>query len=186
MHLNEPLKLEIRGEADPEIKYPGDKLWSGISLPMIAHGYEVKVTPLQILTFYNAMANNGRMVKPRFVKEIRYRDNLVKRFGVQVISSSICSSSTLKKSENNARRCSIENGTAKNLKNSIYKIAGKTGTAQIAKRRLGYIREGIHGFLCWLFPCRESQILLHGIDKLAFNNVYYGNVVAGPVFKEIC
>ena len=62
--LNKKLGLDIKGEAAPEIKYPGEKLWSGISLPMIAHGYEVRLTPLQILSFYNAVANNGKLITP--------------------------------------------------------------------------------------------------------------------------
>ena len=183
MHLNEPLKLEIRGEADPEIKYPGDKLWSGISLPMMSFGYEVKVTPLQILTLYNAVANNGRMVKPRFVKEIRYRDNLVKRFGVQVISSSICSSSTLKKARIMLEGV-VENGTAKNLKNPIYKIAGKTGTAQIANKKLGYMKEYVASFAGY-FPAENPKYSCMVSISSPSNNIYYGNVVAGTVFKEI-
>ena len=183
MHLNEPLKLEIRGEADPEIKSPGDKLWSGISLPMIAHGYEVKVTPLQILTLYNAVANNGRMVKPRFVKEIRYRDNLVKRFGVQVISSSVCSSSTLKKVKIMLEGV-VQNGTAKNLNNPIYKIAGKTGTAQIANKKLGYMKQYVASFAGY-FPADNPKYSCMVSISSPSNNLYHGNVVAGPVFKEI-
>jgi cell division protein FtsI (penicillin-binding protein 3) len=183
MHLNEPLKLEIRGEADPEIKYPGDKLWSGISLPMIAHGYEIKVTPLQILTLYNAIANNGRMVKPQFVKEIRYRDNLVKRFGVQVISSSVCSSSTLRKAKIMLEGV-VQHGTAKNLNNPIYKIAGKTGTAQIANKKLGYLKEYVSSFAGY-FPADNPKYSCMVSISSPSNNLYYGNVVAGPVFKEI-
>ncbi len=183
MHLNEPLNLEIRGEADPEIKYPGDKLWSGISLPMMAHGYEVKVTPLQILTLYNAVANNGKMVKPRFVKEIRFRDNLVKRFGVQVISSSICSSSTLKKARIMLEGV-VSEGTAKNLSTSIYKIAGKTGTAQIANKKLGYMKEYVASFAGY-FPADNPKYSCMVSISSPSNNLYYGNVVAGPVFKEI-
>ncbi len=183
MHLNEPLKLEIRGEANPEIKYPGDKLWSGISLPMMAHGYEVKMTPLQILTFYNAIANNGKMVKPRFVKEIRYRDEVIKRFGTEVIDNSICSKSTVKKAQDMMEGV-VEEGTAKNLRNSIYKIAGKTGTAQIANRKFGYVKEYLASFVGYFPADRPKYSCMVSISSPS-KSLYYGNVVAGPVFKEI-
>ena len=75
MKLNEPLGLQIKGEAAPDIKYPGDKYWSGVSLPMMSIGYEVRITPLQLLTFYNAIANGGKMVKPFFVKSLQRHDN---------------------------------------------------------------------------------------------------------------
>lgn len=183
MHLNEPLKLEIRGEANPEIKYPGDKLWSGISLPMMAYGYEVKMTPLQILTFYNAIANNGKMVKPRFVKEIRYRDEVIKRFGTEVIDNSICSRSSVKKAQEMMEGV-VEEGTAKNLRNSIYKIAGKTGTAQIANRKFGYVKEYLASFVGYFPADRPRYSCMVSISSPS-KNLYYGNVVAGPVFKEI-
>ena len=137
MRLNEKLGIDIKGEGKPEIGYPGDKYWSGISLAMIAHGYEVRITPLQTLTFYNAIANNGKMVKPRFVKEIRYHGKLVKRFDTEVLQSSVCSRSTLRKVKRYWKEW-WKSGTAKNLKNPQIKIAGKTGTNQIYNKKYGY------------------------------------------------
>ena len=97
MKLNEKLNLQIKGEGTPLIRYPGDKLWSGLSLPMMSHGYEVQMTPLQILTFYNAVANDGKMIRPRFVTEILRNGSVIKRYGPEVIINSIASRSTIQK-----------------------------------------------------------------------------------------
>ena len=90
MRLNKPLDLQIKGEGDPLIRYPGDKLWSGVSLPMMSHGYEVQLTPLQILTFYNAVANNGKMMRPLFVTAVLRNGNIIKSYEPEVIINSDC------------------------------------------------------------------------------------------------
>jgi cell division protein FtsI (penicillin-binding protein 3) len=140
MRLNQKLDLQIKGEGSPLIRYPGDKLWSGLSLPMMSHGYEVQMTPLQILTFYNAVANNGRMVRPRFVTAILRNGSVVKSYGTEVIVNSIASRSTIRKARDMMEGV-VQHGTATNLKNAEYRIAGKTGTAQIAMDKRGY-RQG--------------------------------------------
>lgn len=187
MRLNEPLSIEIRGEAKPEIKYPGDKLWSGVSLPMMAIGYEVRLTPLQILTFYNAIANDGKMVRPKFVSAIKQHGNVVQTFSTSVIQNSVCSQSTIRKAKQLLEGV-VERGTASNLKNANYKIAGKTGTAQIANTKLGYRSESRISYqasFVGYFPAENPRYSCIVVVSSPSNNVYYGNVVAGPVFKEI-
>ncbi len=187
MKLNEKLDLQVKGEGAPLIKYPDDKYWSGISLPMMAHGYEVHLTPLQILTFYNAVANNGRMVKPRFVTEIRNGSRVLKTFRTEVISNSICSRSTIRKAKKMLEGV-VENGTAMNLKNNNYKIAGKTGTAQIANEKHGYKTNGVVSYqasFAGYFPADDPLYSCIVVVSSPSNSVYYGNIVAGPVFKEI-
>ncbi|MRR58988.1 MAG: PASTA domain-containing protein [Deltaproteobacteria bacterium] len=187
MQINKPLGLQIQGEGKPVIRYPGDKLWSGISLPMMSHGYEVLMTPLQILTFYNAVANDGKMVKPRFVKEVRDGNWTVKSFDTEVITNAICSRSTIKKAQELLEGV-VENGTAKNLKNSNYKIAGKTGTAQIANAKHGYrsgARISYQASFVGYFPADDPLYSCIVVVNAPSNWVYYGNVVSGPVFKEI-
>jgi cell division protein FtsI (penicillin-binding protein 3) len=186
-NLNQKLDLDIRGEAEPEIKYPGDKFWSGISLPMMAHGYELKMAPIHILTFYNAVANNGKMVKPRFVKEIRSHGMILKKFDTEIINPSICSNATIRMARKMLEGV-VENGTAVNLKNTHLKIAGKTGTAQIAKEKLGYRSESRISYqasFCGYFPAENPKYSCIIVINSPSNSVYYGNVVAGPVFKEI-
>jgi cell division protein FtsI (penicillin-binding protein 3) len=188
MRLNEKLGIDIKGEGKPEIGYPGDKYWSGISLAMIAHGYEVRITPLQTLTFYNAIANNGKMVKPRFVKEIRYHGGLVKRFGTEVLQSSVCSRNTLRKVKKILEGV-VEKGTAKNLNNSQIKIAGKTGTNQIFNRVSGsYKANGVASYqasFVGYFPAEDPQYSCIVVVNSPSQNIYYANQVAGPVFLEI-
>ena len=187
MQVDKPLDLQIKGEGKPLIRYPGDKLWSGISLPMMSHGYEVQMTPLQILTFYNAVANDGKMVKPRFVKEVRDGNWTVKSFDTEVITNSICSRSTINKAQSLLEGV-VENGTAMNLKNSNYKIAGKTGTAQIANAKHGYrsgSRISYQASFVGYFPADDPLYSCIVVVNAPSNWVYYGNVVSGPVFKEI-
>jgi cell division protein FtsI (penicillin-binding protein 3) len=187
MKINKPLDLQIRGEGKPVIRGPGDKLWSGISLPMMSHGYEVQMTPLQILTFYNAVANDGKMVKPRFVTEVRDGSRVVKSFDTEVITNAICSRSTIRKAQSLLEGV-VENGTAKNLKNGNYKIAGKTGTAQIANAKHGYrtgSRISYQASFVGYFPADDPMYSCIVVVNAPSNWVYYGNVVSGPVFKEI-
>jgi cell division protein FtsI (penicillin-binding protein 3) len=187
MKLNEKLNLQIKGEGDPLIRYPGEKFWSGLSLPMMSHGYEVQLTPLQILTFYNAVANDGKMMRPRFVTEVRRNGTLLKSFDTEVIVNSIASRSTVRKAKKMMEGV-VERGTAVNLRDADYKIAGKTGTAQIAKEKYGY-RSGskisYQASFCGYFPADNPIYSCIVVVNAPSNSVYYGNLVAGPVFKEI-
>ncbi len=187
MKLNEKLDIQIRGEGEPLIRYPGDKLWSGISLPMMSHGYEVQMTPLQILTFYNAVANNGKMMKPRFVVAITRNGSVLRRFNPDVIVNSIASGTTIKKAQKMMEGV-VEHGTATNLRNPNYKIAGKTGTAQIAKGNRGYNSgSGIsyQASFAGYFPAENPLYSCIVVVNAPSNGVYYGNQVAGSVFREI-
>jgi cell division protein FtsI (penicillin-binding protein 3) len=187
MNLNDKLGIDIRGEGQPLIKYPGDRLWSGISLAMMSHGYEVRLTPLQTLTFYNAVANNGRMVKPKFVREIQYHGKTISTFDTEVINPSICSKSTLKKAKKLLEGV-VENGTARNLKNPYFKIAGKTGTNQIYNKKYGYKSDSIVSYqasFVGYFPANNPRYSCIVVVNSPSKNVYYGHQVAGPVFLEI-
>ena len=187
MRLNEKLNVEIKGEGSPYIQYPGDKYWSGLSLPMISHGYEVRMTPLQILTFYNAVANNGKMVKPGFVREIRYHGERIRKFDTKVLNPSICSDETIRKAREILEGV-VENGTAMNLRNDNFKIAGKTGTAQIANEKYGY-KQGsevsYQASFVGYFPAENPKYSCIVVINSPTSSIYYGNLVAGPVFKEI-
>jgi len=187
MKLNEKLDIQLKGEGTPVIRYPGDKMWSGISLPMMSHGYEVQMTPLHILTFYNAVANDGKMMKPRFVSGIMRNGTIVKHYEPDVIINSIASRSTIRKAKKMMEGV-VEHGTAVNLKNDNYKIAGKTGTAQIAKDNQGY-RQGqtisYQASFVGYFPAENPLYSCIVVVNSPSNGVYYGNIVAGSVFKEI-
>ncbi len=187
MRLNEKLNIQIMGEGEPLIRYPGDKFWSGLSLPMMSHGYEVQMTPLQLLTFYNAVANDGRMMKPRFVTAVMRNGVVIKRYEPDVIINSIASRSTIKKAKKMMEGV-VERGTAMNLKNANYKIAGKTGTAQIALGKSGYrsgARISYQASFAGYFPAENPLYSCIVVVNAPSNGVYYGNLVAGAVFKEI-
>ncbi|MFO7851143.1 MAG: penicillin-binding protein [Bacteroidota bacterium] len=187
MGLNDKLGIDIKGEGAPLIRYPGDRYWSGISLPMMSHGYEVQMTPLQLLTLYNAVANNGRMMKPRIVREVQYHGETIKRINPEVLNPAICSRSTIEKVQLLLESV-VENGTAGNLKNETYKIAGKTGTAQIANDKYGYKYGGKVSYqasFVGYFPADNPVYSCIVVVNAPSNSVYYGNLVAGPVFKEI-
>ncbi|WP_430935264.1 penicillin-binding protein [Saccharicrinis sp. 156] len=186
MGLNKKHGLEIKGEGEPMIKYPGSKSWSGVSLPWISIGYESKLTPLQILAFYNAVANNGKMMKPYFVEGVYQHGEEVKSYEPVVLNPSICSLGTIEKVHELLVGV-VENGTGRNIKNKNYKIAGKTGTAQIAKGSGGYKNGGVQyqASFAGYFPADRPRYSCIVVVNGPSNNVYYGNIVAGSVFKQI-
>ncbi len=180
--LNKPLGLEFKGEGIPSMKYPGDKDWWGTSLAWMSYGYELKMTPLQLLTFYNAVANNGKMVKPSFIKVISEGGLVVKSFKPEILNPMIVSRETLGKAKKMLEGV-CETGTGRSLSNPVFKIAGKTGTAQIAAN--GEYGEGLYlaSFVAY-FPADEPVYsLIVTINRP--KGAYYGGSVAGPVFKEI-
>ena len=182
--LNRKLGIEIKGEGRPDIKYTDNELWSGLSLPMMSIGYEVRMTPLQMLAFYNAVANDGKMVKPIFVEEMRSHGKTVKRFSTEVLNNHICSRETLEQVRNMLEGV-VENGTARNLANGHYKIAGKTGTAQVALSKEGYTEALYQASFAGYFPADNPKYSCIVVVYAPSKHIYYGNLVAGPIFREI-
>lgn len=184
--LAKPLHLIIPGEGTPKMPNPSDKEWSGTSLPWLSIGYGLTVTPLQTLTLYNAVANNGVMVKPQFVDALVKDGKIVARFQPQVINPSICSSGTISKVKKLLEGV-VLHGTASNLKNSVYPIAGKTGTAQIAKK--GQYKNGAdvnyQASFTGYFPADNPEYSCIVVVNSPSADGYYGNVAAGPIFREI-
>ncbi len=187
MHLNKKLNLSIKkGEGTPNIPSPGDKIWSKNALPSIAYGYNLSLTPLQTLTFYNAIANNGEMVKPRLVKEIRSWDKKVEVFNKEVIDSKICSQSTINKVKEMMKNV-VERGTAKTLYSKDFSMAGKTGTARTEywmddwEQNKRYI-SSFTGYFPADNPKYSCIVVIH---KPKVEKGYYGADVSGPVFKDI-
>lgn len=185
-HLNEPLGIQLNGEGKPRIKSTTDKDWSLVSLPFISIGYESKLTPLQLLTFYNAVANDGKMVQPLFVKEIRNKGEVVKHYQTKVIADSICSKSTLAKARTLLEEV-VKTGTASHIKHAQYSIAGKTGTAQIAQGKDGYKTGKVkyQASFCGYFPADNPKYSCIVVVYAPGKDVYYGASIACPVFKEI-
>jgi cell division protein FtsI (penicillin-binding protein 3) len=180
--LSKPLGIQIAGETYPKIKRPNDKGWSGITLPWMAHGYGLEMSPLHTLVLYNAVANNGRMIKPVFVTSISQADQVIDEFETETITNRLCSGKTLAQLKVLLEGV-VENGTAKNLKNSHYRIAGKTGTAQILDNGK-YTKKYITSFVGY-FPAHAPKYTAIVVVKNPKGWQQYGNNVAGPVFKEI-
>jgi cell division protein FtsI (penicillin-binding protein 3) len=181
--LGDTLGLAIAGEATPKIKNRGEDGWSGITLPQMAIGYEVELTPLQILAFYNAVANNGELVKPLFVKEIRRGNKTVTEFKKVVLNEHICSEETLEK----VKLCLegvVERGTGKMLQSANFKIAGKTGTAKLVDVNRGTYGDDYQASFVGYFPADDPKysciVTIAGPTK-----EIYGAQVSGTVFKAI-
>ena len=180
--LNKPLGLPIKGEGIPIIPQPGTNRWSGVSLPWMAFGYGVSMTPLQTLTLYNAVANNGKMVKPIFVSEIKEWSKTIKKYNTQIINPKICSDETLRKVHEVLENV-VKRGTASKLYSKDFSMAGKTGTAQVNYGKPDmYYASSFVGYFPADQPKYSCIVIIHKPDK---SIGYYGGDVSGPVFKRI-
>ncbi|QAA81601.1 PASTA domain-containing protein [Aequorivita sp. H23M31] len=185
-HLNEKTGVAIKGEGEPMIPEPGGKKWSKNALPSMSYGYNLSLTPLQTLTFYNAIANNGVMVKPRFLKEVRVWNEKVTVYDTQVINPKICSDETLAQIKTILEN-TVKRGTGRSLYSPDFSMAGKTGTAQAeywmadwaSNRR--YI-SSFAGFFPVENPKYSCIVIIH---KPSTKKGFYGGDVSGPVFKRI-
>ncbi len=185
MGINKPLGLPIKGEGVPKIPYPSDSDWDGLDLPWMAYGYGVAITPLQTLAFYNAIANDGEMVKPRFLEEISNFGNVpTKVFSKQILNPSICSVETLEKVQGMMYNVVDKKwGTGYSIKDPLLSMAGKTGTCQV-----DYTSENVQYIASFVgyFPAEEPKysciVVIHRPDK---TKGYYGATVAAPVFKRV-
>ena len=186
MGLNNRLHLPFRGEGIPVIPHPSDKTWNAISLPWMAFGYGVSVTPLQTLTLYNAVANNGEMVKPQFVSEIKNYNKTIKKYDKQIINPSICTAETIKKLKALLSGV-VKKGTGSKLYSKDFSMAGKTGTAQANYARNGGNDKHYISSFVGFFPIEKPKysciVVVH--KPSTSTGAYYGADVAGPVFKRI-
>jgi len=177
--------IDLKGEIKPSVYTPASKHWSNTTLPWMAFGYNLTVSPLQILTLYNAVANNGKMMRPYLVNEIREDGRPVQQFEPFVLKDSICSQSTLRQLKECVEGVVLE-GTAKALKSNYYSIAGKTGTALVANGTRGYADKIYQSTFVGYFPADNPQYtIIVTIKNRPHAAVFFGAAVAGPVFKEI-
>lgn len=183
-NLNERLGIEIPGEGKPYVKNTKDESWSKVSLPFMSIGYELRLTPLQILNFYNTVANNGTMVKPMFVKEIREAGKTLETFEAEVINKNICSATSIEMAREVLEGVVLK-GTATSLKKAPYRVAGKTGTAQIATPNKGYDKRNYNASFVGYFPANDPKYSCIVVVSRPSTGRYYASSVAVPVFKEI-
>lgn len=184
--LHNKLGLQIPGEAQPVVKNPKNRSWNkNMTLPQMAYGYEMQLTPLKMLSFYNAIANDGKYIAPIFVREIRRLGNTVKQFKARVINEKICSDRTLGKIKAMLEGV-ITEGTGKSIiRSPLYRVAGKSGTAQVADGNKGYrAKLQYQASFVGYFPAEKPKYSLIVVINDPKNG-YYGAKVAGPVFREI-
>lgn len=185
LHLNQLSGVGLKGETYPIVFTPESRYWSKTTLPWMAFGYNVMVSPLQTLMLYNAVANNGKMMKPYLVNAVMQDGKLVQQFNPEIIEQKICSNETLQQ----LKICLegvVLHGTAKNLKDSNYTIAGKTGTALVANGKRGYTDHIYQSSFAGYFPADNPQYSCIVVIKNKPNAPkFYGALVAGPVFKAI-
>jgi len=190
--MDADLKIEIPGAGRPKIRRPGDKFWSKTSLPWMSFGYEVQIPPIQMLTFYNAIANKGTMVRPMFVKDIMKNGKSIKKFETEVVIPKICSDPTLEviqemlynvvnyKDPTPANR----DGTGKPAKSDVITIAGKTGTAQIASGG-AYRTAGHTVSFCGYFPYESPLYSCIVVISRPRVGTVSGGAMCGVVVKEV-
>jgi cell division protein FtsI (penicillin-binding protein 3) len=186
MGLDKPLGLPFQGEGKPIVHKPGEKGWERNTLPWMAFGYSVAMTPMQTLTLYNAVANNGEMVKPQFVSEIKEWNRVIKSYNKEVINPKICSDETIGKLKAVLQNV-VKRGTGKDLYSKNFSMAGKTGTAQANYGKNGGSEKHYISSFVGFFPVENpkySCIVVVHKPNTSGNN-YYGADVAGPVFKRI-
>lgn len=185
LRLNEVSGIDLVGETQPIIKSPKSKTWSATSLPWMSFGYEVLVSPLQTLMLYNAVANNGKMMRPYLVQEVQQDGRSIWNREPEVMVEAICKETTLRQ----LKACLegvVTNGTGKPLSTPYFAIAGKTGTALVANGNRGYADHIYQSSFAGYFPAdNPTYSCIVVIKNKPFAPVYYGGSVAGPVFREI-
>ncbi len=188
LRLNKRTGIDLLGEAKPLIKNPESKTWSSTTLPWMSIGYEVLETPINLLTLYNAVANDGKMMKPYLVSAIESYGKVVKKFEPTVLVDKICSDKTLKEVQQ------LLNGVVKSdhgtghraLKNPYFKISGKTGTAQVANGKYGYSQHIYQSTFIGFFPSDAPKYsCIVTVMNKPHSRLIYGASVAAPVFKEV-
>jgi cell division protein FtsI (penicillin-binding protein 3) len=180
--LDKPIDFQLKGEGVPYFKKPGEKNWYGTTLPWMSIGYEAKLTPLHTLMLYNAIANDGKMVKPMIVQAVARGNQIEEKYETEVVRRSIASSKTIDQLKILLEGV-VENGTAKNVYTKEYKIAGKTGTAQ--KLIGGRYTQRYYTSFAGYFPADNPKYSAIVVIDSPKGFAAYGGDVSAPVFKEI-
>lgn len=185
LHLNERTHIDLAGERRPLVKTPENKSWSATTLPWMATGYEVLVSPLHTATIYNAVANNGKMVRPYLISAVREYGKDVKMFQPKVVDPAIADTSTIHQLQECMKEV-VLSGTGKNIQSPFYGIAGKTGTAQVADKGIKYSDGVYQGSFVGYFPTEKPRYTIAVVIRTKpHSGAYYGGTIAAPVFRMI-
>ena len=196
--LNKKIGTGIKGEAQPVIKHPNDKtkdgrkLWSNVSLPWMSIGYEVNVTPMQLIMLYNAIANGGRLMKPQFVTEIRRGSQTVEKYDPICLNEHIASTESIKKLQTMLEGVAIRGTAKRQFAGCVVNVAGKTGTAQYYDRVQGYAyhepgigRKLYNTTFVGYFPAEQPRYSCIVMVSRARGRFWAAGGVSAPGFREI-
>ncbi|MCD6062302.1 MAG: transpeptidase family protein [Flavipsychrobacter sp.] len=185
LHLHERTGIDIAGERRPLVKSPKNESWSATTLPWMAHGYEVLISPLHTCMIYNAVANNGRLMRPYLISAVREYGKNIKTFQPQVIEEAIADSSAIRQLQACTREVAIT-GTAKHIQGPFYNISGKTGTAQVADKGIKYSDRVYQGSFVGYFPAEKPKYTVAVVVRTKPHSAsYYGGTIAAPVFRMV-
>lgn len=184
-HLNERTGIDLAGERRPYMIEPGGKDWNGTTLPWMATGYGVLITPLHTCMLYNTVANGGKMMKPYLIHSIREYGKDVKVFEPTVLEEQVADTAVI----NQLRSCTeqvVLTGTGKHIQSPNYKIAGKTGTAQVADKGITYAMGVYQGSFVGYFPADKPRYTICVVIRTKpHSGAYYGGTIAAPVFRMV-
>ncbi len=180
--LDQPVGFQLKGETLPIIKDNKSSTYSNTTFPWMAIGYETRMTPLQMLTFYNAVANNGRWIQPTIVKEIKEADKVIEKLEGNQDPTPICSEKSAKLAQK-MMIAVVENGTAQNINTGFCKVGGKTGTSR--KRENGYVQNKYYTAFIGFFPADQPKYSCAVIIDEPQGANLYARDVAAPVFRTI-
>lgn len=185
--MTQKTNVEIVGERAPKVKHPtkNKKQWNGTTIPWMAHGYELMTTPLQMLNLYNTVANDGKMMKPYLVSEVKDGDKIIKKFNPRVLNPQIVKPQVVKDAQELLKGV-VQSGTGRKLQSSIVDIAGKTGTTRV---NYATIKEGerkeYNASFAGYFPADNPKYSMIVVIYKPQGSVYYGASAAGPAYKKI-
>lgn len=183
--LTEKTGIDLDGEPQPTVKHAvkNKKIWYGTTVPWMSVGYELQLTPLQVLNFYNAIANGGRMMKPYLMEAVLENDIEIQRTNPTILKDSICSPNTLMQLNSLLRKV-VEEGTAKSIHTDLYAISGKTGTTVTNYHLANVDKKEFQASFCGFFPSDNPE---YSCIVVIYNPEigFYGAQSAAPVFKKI-
>jgi len=185
LHLDQMTGIDLSGERHPFIKKPGDRNWSRTTIPWMATGYEIMVSPMQTCMLYNALANGGKMMKPYLVSGIKEYGKEVKVISPKVLNEHIADENVIKQLQT-CTRAVITEGTGKGIESPFYTISGKTGTAQVADKGIAYTDGVYQGSFVGYFPGDKPVYTICVVIRTKpHSDEYYGGTIAAPVFRMV-
>lgn len=185
LHLDRKTGIDLSGERAPRVKKPGQSDWSATTLPWMAYGYEIQITPLHTCMVYNAVANGGKLMRPYLISEIREYGKTIKKYEPKVLEEAVADTSTIRQLQDCMKEV-VLTGTAKHIRSPFYGIAGKTGTAQVADKGIKYSDGVYQGSFVGYFPTDKPKYTIAVVIRTnKGSGAYYGGVIAAPVFRMI-